>query len=135
MSAVYPAAATAFLRGQLDVLTDVLKLQPVDATYTYSPAHDFLSDIAGGARIGPPVTLTGTTVADGELFCDDMTTAALPAGDTVTALVLYQDTGAEATSPLIAHINRAADYTPIALDTNGGQVELVFPGGQRLLKI
>lgn len=79
----------------------------VDADkYTASSAHQYLSSIASSARVGTPVTMSLIDAANGGV-CDaeDVTFSDLTSTPTVEAVVIYKDTGSEATSPLIAFID------------------------------
>lgn len=117
------------------LVTDTVLAQLVGAGYTPDPAHQFLTDVPAGARIGSPVELTGKTVADGQLFTAATALfVAIAAGDTVTGVVLYRDSGDEATSQLIGHYERRADTVPLAVETDGGVIEVSWPGG-RFLKL
>lgn len=131
-NAVYPKGLDAFLAADIDFLTDTIKVALLDSTYTYSAAHDFLNDITG--TVDSPQALTTPTVVNGEAFADDVVFPAVPAGDTVTALVVYKDTGTSSTSPLIAFIDTKADTTPISIVTNDGNITISWPSG-RVFKI
>jgi hypothetical protein len=131
---VYPITKAAILGADVDLLADTIKVILVDADYTYSAAHDFLNDVAAGARIGSAVTLTNKAVTLGVFTADDPTFTAVAAGDTVTGIIVYQHTGNEATSRLIAYTNRKADTTAISVATSNGNITLSWPSG-RVLKI
>lgn len=126
MSAVYPKAKEAFLGGTIVMATDTIKAQPVDTgAYTYSAAHQFLSDVAAGARIGTAPTLGTKSVTNGVFDAADATVSAIT-GVTVEAIVIYKDTGSAATSPLIAYIDSGSGlpFTP-----NGGDLVLAWDNG------
>lgn len=131
---VYPQAASAFLRGDIHYLTDTIKVWALNSTYVYADSHTYLSSVPGGARLGTAVTLTGKTVVDGEAHADDVIIPAIAAGSTITAVIVYQDTGVEATSRLIDDTTRRADTVPLAEPTTGGAIELTWPSG-RVFKI
>ena len=106
-----------------NVLAGTVRAQLVDlAAYTYSAAHEFLSELPSGARVGAPVTLTGKTVSDEGVFdAADMTVSGLVSAPSIEALVLYVDTGDEATSPLMTIVDTATGL-PIAAGATGGTV-------------
>lgn len=59
---VYPKAQKAFLDADIDLLVDDVRALLIDAgSYTYSDSHEFLSDVAGGARIGTATALASKT--------------------------------------------------------------------------
>ena len=53
MSSFYSSGLKAFLDGDIDLLVDDIRVILVDnADYTFSAAHDFLSDVAGIDYLG-----------------------------------------------------------------------------------
>lgn len=131
---VYPEAVDAFMVGDVDLLSDTIKAQLVDSSYVVASPDDFLAAVPAPARIGTAGTLTGKSVVAGEFFAADVTLGPIAAGDTIAAVVLYQDTGVEATSRLLADITRKADTVPLAVATTGGTITLSWLGG-RVFKI
>jgi hypothetical protein len=69
--------------------------------------------------------LTGKTVTAGVADAVDVTFTAV-SGATVEAIVLYADSGTEATSRLIAYIDTA---TGLPLTPNGGDVTVAWDNG------
>jgi len=123
---IYPKGREGFAGGDVAWDTDTIKLVAVDAGYTYDAAHDFLADVGAGARVATSSAFTGKSITDGVLDADDVTLASLPAGDTITAIVVFQDTGVEATSRLILFFDTKADTTAISVATNGGDVVVTW---------
>lgn len=124
---VYPEAVDAFLVGDVDVVADTIKAMLVDATYAYSDTHEFLASVPAASRVGTAVTLTGKSVAAGVFIAGDITFVAVPAGDTATGVIVYQDSGVEATSRLLVHFDAKADSVPLAVETNGGDINFGWP--------
>lgn len=124
----YPKGREAFARGLVDWETDPLGVVAVDAGYTYSDAHDNLDDVAGGSRLFT-FTPTGADATDGILDLADHTEPLVPLGDTIRGLVIFLDTGVEATSRLLVFIDERSDTTPLSIPTTGGNVEIVWPNG------
>jgi hypothetical protein len=119
---LYPIGKKAFLDGDIDLLSDTIKIALVDTgTTAYSAAHDFYADISG-AVVGTPVTLTGKSTTGGVFDADDATFTGV-SGATVEAVVIYQDTGNAATSRLIAFIDTASG---LALTPNGGDIDVTW---------
>jgi hypothetical protein len=52
MTAVYPVALEALLRGELDLLSDTLKLSIFGAGYTYNPNHRTIDDLHEFGNVG-----------------------------------------------------------------------------------
>ena len=129
MNKLYPKGRQGFLGGDIAADTDAIKVVLLDASYAYDAAHDFLDDIGAGARVATSANLTGKTITDGVFDADDVTLTAVPLGDTVTQVALFQSTGADATSRLIAHFDTKSDDTPISVVTNGGDIQVTWPNG------
>ena len=119
---IYPKAKEAMLAGGLNLLAGTVKAQLVDlASYTYNAAHQFLSDLPAGARVGAAVTLTTKSITNGVFDAADATWSGLSAAPSIEAIAIYVDTGAEATSPLVYLIDTATGL-PITSGATGGTV-------------
>lgn len=118
----YPRGAEKILKGQITIATGV-KAALMANTYTYSAAHEFLSDLTG--RVGTDQALANVVVAGGAVDADDLDFGTIAAGSTCNAIVLYKDTGNASTSPLIAYF----DMTSIV--TNGGGVTVPWDNGPK----
>lgn len=124
-NAVYPKAKKAILDGDVDFLVDTIKIVLVDATYTYSTAHDFLDDIAAGDRVATSAALSSKTTTDGAFDAADVTFTSL-SGNTVTSWVLFKDTGTASTSQLIAYFDTVSGGGALSFTPNGGNFTLSF---------
>ena len=126
---IYTKGKEKFLAGTLSWTTHDIKLLLVTNGYAVNGATDeFLSTIAGGNRI------TGSTSAN---FANKAVTGAVATADPVTltgvagaqaahAIVVYRDTGVEATSPLICYIDTA---TGLPFTTSGANISITFTSG------
>ncbi len=124
---LFDAARKRFLEGQINWLTDTLKVILVD-TGAYTPntaVHEYLSDISGSARIAGPVTLTSKSTTGGAADAADVTFTSV-SGASIEAIVIYKDTGTESTSPLIAYIDTA---TGLPITPNGGDIIVTWDNG------
>jgi hypothetical protein len=123
-SALYTPFKKLLLDGDIDLLTDNIKVVLVDAAdYTFSAAHDFLDDVAAGARVATSGNLASKTTTSGSFDSDNVTFTAVT-GDVSEAVFLYKDTGVAATSPLIAYIDTA---TGLPVTPNGGDITVTVP--------
>ena len=86
-----------------------------------SAAGDFYSDY-DGAVVGTPQTLGSKTIAAGVFDAADATFSAV-AGNSVEAILIYKDTGAAGTSPLIMVDNGA---TGLPVTPNGGDITVTW---------
>jgi hypothetical protein len=126
-NALYDYGRQRFLEGSFNWLTDTVKAILVDAgSYTVNlSTHQYLSDVSSGARVTTPVTLTSKTTTSGAADAADVTFSAV-SGPSIEAIILYKDTGVEATSPLIAYIDTA---TGLPITPNGGDIIVTWDNG------
>lgn len=128
-SAIYRITKQAWLSGAGPDMSSetTIKAYLIDAAdYTFSQAHDFIDDVPAPARVAGPVTLTTTTVDTpnpGTFDCADFTFTAVT-GDQSEALIIYHDSGAEATSRVIAYIDSFTAVIP-----NGGDIAFTVDSG------
>lgn len=124
---LFSNARQMFLEAQINWQTDTIKCLLVDSgNYTaQTETHKFLSDISSSARVTQPVTLTAKSTAGGAADAADCTFTSV-SGNSIEAIVIYKDTGDEATSPLIAWIDTA---TGLPLTPNGGDVIVTWDNG------
>lgn len=121
-NAVYPKAKELMLGAGLNLQSGTVKAQLVDlGSYTYSSAHQYLSDLPSGARVGAAVTLSSTSIAGGIFDAADLSFSGLTGAPSIEALVLYVDTGTEGASPLFLFIDTATGL-PISSGATGGTV-------------
>jgi hypothetical protein len=123
---IYPLGRQGFAGGDIAWDSDTIKLVACDSGYVYNAAHDMLDDVAGAARVATSSAFTTKTIANGVLDADDVTLSAVTAGDTITSVVVYQDSGVESTSRLILFFDTKADTTAISVATNGGDVIITW---------
>ena len=125
-NAIYPKYREALLDGSsnIDLNDGDVRVILVDTNdYTYSSAHDFLDDVASGARVATSSALTNTTVTNGTFDADDVTFSSVT-GDQSEALIIYIHTGSEATSRLVAYIDTGVTGLPVT--PNGGNISLAW---------
>ena len=129
---LFPKGKQKFLTAAINLSTDTIKAILITDGYTYSTAHEFLSDL-GANTVGTAQTLTNKTVNDGVFDADDVKFAALAPGATLKAVVLYKDTGVAGTSALIDYIDAV---TGLPMATNGGDVTIQWEnGGYRIFSL
>lgn len=121
-NALYAKGRESFLKGEISWSADNIKTVLVDtATYTVDLAnHQFLSDIPAGERVATSANLTAKTTTAGTADAADVTFSSV-SGDQSEALVVYQDSGAEGTSRLIAYIDTASG---LPVTPNGGDISV-----------
>jgi len=120
-SALYDYGREGFLAGDIDWDANDIRCILIDDTdYTVNLTTDqHLDDIAAGARVATSGALTSKTVTNGVADAADVTFTAV-SGDQWEAIVIYQHTGTESTSRLIAYIDSTeitgAPHTPSGQD-------------------
>ena len=117
---------------RIDHDADTFKMMFVDhADDTPTTSDDFIDDIASAARvpaIGSCPTLGSLTVCVagvGAADAADPTFTSL-SGDASESLILFKDSGSEATSPICARWDTA---TGLPITPNGGNVSVVIAAG------
>lgn len=124
---LYDFARQRFLEAQINWMTDVIKVLLID-TGAYTPqtsVHQYLADIPISARIAGPVTLVSKSTAGGAADAADCTFTSVT-GSSIESIVIYSDSGTEATSPLIAYIDTA---TGLPITPNGGDIIVTWDNG------
>ena len=125
-NALYDKGRNAFLDGNIDWTSDTIKAILIDTDdYTVNLAtDDFLDDVPGASRVAT-ATLAGKAAVDGVADASDTVFSSVT-GDVSEAIVVYKDTGTEATSALIAYIDSA---TGLPVTPNGGDITVQWDSG------
>ena len=124
-NAIYPLFKQQCLAaGGVDLLNVDVRAVLVDlADYSYSAAHEFLADVAAGAREEITAAgLAGKSIALGVFDATDVTFLAT-SGDPCEAVIFYIHTGNAATARLIAFFDTGVTGLPATL---GGDITLRF---------
>lgn len=124
---LYDKAREGFLGGDLDWDADTFKVVLADAAdYTVDIANDeFLDDIPVGARVATSSALSGKTKVAGVADANDVTLTGVT-GDGSELVIIFKDTGVEATSRLVAKIDNA---TNLPVTPNGGDIMVQWDNG------
>lgn len=126
-NALYTKGREKFLTGAISFSSDNIKILLIDAgSYTPNLSTDeFLSDIAGGARVATSGNLASKTTTGGTADAADVTFTAV-SGNQCSYIGMYKDTGSAATSPLILLIDTA---TNLPVTPNGGDITVQWDNG------
>lgn len=113
----------------IDVIADNIKFALVTSGYTFSLTDEFVTALGANivARTANLGTKTLGTVAAGVFDAADSVFPLL-AGSVGTQLVMFKDTGSDATSVLMIQVD-GVDYPGLPFTPTGADVPLVFPGG------
>lgn len=118
-NALYGKGRQRYQTGGINVLSDTIKVCLVQTSGGYTVAidtHEFWSDVGTSARVATPVTLSSKTADLGAFDAADATFSSV-SGSAIGAIIIFKDTGTEATSPLLAYIDTA---TGLPITPNGG---------------
>ena len=128
-SALYDAGREGFLAGALDWDAHNIKVTLVDnADYTVNLAtHDFYDDVVAtpAAAVAVSGNLASKTTTAGVADAADITFTAVT-GDPSESLVVWRDSGANATSGLICYIDTG---TGLPVTPNGGDINVAWDSG------
>jgi hypothetical protein len=110
-----------------DLDADDIRAILVDsADYTFSAAHDFLDDIAAGARVAVSAALSGKSVTNGTFDTSDFAWSTVT-GDQSEAVVLYNHdgngAGADAARQLMTFYDTGMTGMPVT--PSGGNINFV----------
>jgi hypothetical protein len=124
-NALYSKAKEAFLNGSINMVANTITIALVDTgVYTYSATHQFRNEVSNSAVISS-TSLANKTIANGVFDADDATFSSVT-GANCEALLIFQDTGIQTTSRLIAYIDSA---TGLPILPNGGDITVAFSSG------
>lgn len=126
-NALYDKGREGFLDGSIDWDTDNIKIALLDGA-DYTPnlsTHDNLDDVPAAARVATSGNLASKTVAAGVADAADVTLSSV-SGDVCEYILIYQDTGTESTSRLIALLDTA---TGLPVTPNGGDIVIAWDSG------
>lgn len=123
-NAIYPLWLAGLLQGAANsALTGTVTATLVDlADYTYSAAHQYISDVPAAARVASETIGTKTYTAG--VFDGADTTFTAVTGDPCEALVVWIDTGVEGTSQLVAYFDTGVTGLPVT--PNGGDISTLW---------
>ncbi len=124
-NALYLKAKESFLNGSINMVANTVTIALVDTgVYTFSSSHQFRNEVANSAIISS-TTLTNKTITNGVFDADDATFSSVT-GANCEALLIFQDTGIQTTSRLVAYIDSA---TGLPILPNGGDISVAFSSG------
>lgn len=133
-NALYDRGRQGFLAGEIDWDSNNIKLVCVDEgddTINLTTDED-LADRLAGSRVATSGNFASKTTTAGVADAADVTLTSVT-GDQFESIDIYQDTGVEATSLLIANIDTA---TGLPLTPDGGNVTVTWDSGaNRIFKL
>ena len=126
-NALYDRGRQGFLAGEIDWDANDIRIILIDeADDTIDLALDEdLADRAGAARVATSSALGSKTTTAGVADSADVTLSSVT-GDVSESIDIYQHTGTEATSLLIANIDTA---TGLPVTPNGGNITVQWDAG------
>lgn len=112
--ALYPKGKEALL-GATNLSSDNIKCRLVTSSYTYSSAHQYLSDTTGS--LGDSANLGSKTLTNGVFDAADTTISATSTAS-AAAFIVYADSGSAATSPLLLYYDGIQTITIAATSSS-----------------
>lgn len=117
----------------VDLVNDNIKIIGLSG-YTYDATDKYVSDVLAGpgaTELGRTGNLASKTVTGGTFDSADPQFAAgvIATGEDISDLVLYHDTGSDATSVVIAHIDQDSGAAAFATPGNGSAIDVTAPAG------
>lgn len=138
MSFIYDLALQGFMVGSFDLATANIKLALVQISgsgtpYTANQATDqFLSIIPSGAIAARSANLTSKTVTNGIFGAANTLFSTVTFSEPCGAMVLFIDTGTDATSPVIAYLD-SANYSGLPVTPAGTNITVSFSATGNLI--
>lgn len=119
MSGLYPKGAAHILglSTKVDLIADNIKV--LFYAGSFSSTHEFVGDLTGASIVARSGNLAGKSVTGGVFDANDITITAV-SGSAFTHVILYKDTGSDATSVLVA------EFTVASFAPGGGDVNVIF---------
>jgi len=133
-NALYDLGREGFLGGDIDWDADNIKLVLRDENDDAPnlTTDQYLSDILAAARVATSGNFTSKSKTLGVANASNVTLSSV-SGDESESLDIYQDTGTEGTSRLIANIDTA---TGLPVTPNGGDITVQWDtGANKIFKL
>ena len=132
-NSLYDKGREKFASAQINWLTDDIRVVLVDTgAYTFSQAHEFLSDVPSAARISSIQALSGKALVSGACDANDLTFPAV-SGVSIEAIVIFKQGGSNGASPLLAFFDTA---TGLPITPNTGDIICNWDNGvNRIFKL
>lgn len=125
-NALYGLGKQKLLSGSIDLTTATMKASLISSSYTANLSTDEFYSTPVAFILNSAATLASKTVTLGVFDAADITYTAVTSGSTAKCVVIWKDTGSNATSPLLAYIDTITGF-PLA--TNGGDITIVWDSG------
>ncbi len=129
MNRLYDKAVEAAQKARpMNLLAGTIKAQLVDlGAYTPNFSTDeFLAAVPSGARIGTAATLGSKSITARVFDAADVSITGISGAPSIEAVILFEDTGDAATSPLLAYIDTA---TGLPVAAGATQVDIAWSNG------
>lgn len=122
-NALYPKFKAQLMIAGIDLRAVTIKAALLDqSTYTYNSTHEFMSSVSGIVARSGVLTGKAVNLTTGAFDSDDPTAQAVT-GSNIYRVVLFIDTGSDATSRLIMFQDTGVTTVPFTPD--GSDVRIV----------
>jgi len=126
MRKIYPSTAQKLFEAGFNWASDNFTAVLLSSAYVFDSTDVFRSDIAAGVLAS--VAISGKTNTSGVLDASDLTFTGVTG--TVAALLIFKDTGVQATSPLCVY-----DNSIIGVPTTFANQEVTLAWGPMVLTV
>jgi hypothetical protein len=99
---------------KIDFVVDTIKV--LFYASTFNNAHEFVSDLTGASIVARSPALSGKATTNGTFSANNLTVVAV-SGSAFAHVLMFKDTGTDASSPLIANYD-ITTFTPTGADVS-----------------
>lgn len=133
-NALYDGGREGILDGSINVSSGTIKCLLATSSYTpNTTTHRNVSDVGSGNIVTRSTAFTAKTETAGVFDAADVTFTAVATGPAASYIVIYQDSGTDSTSRLVAIIDTA---TGLPVTPNGGDISVTWDSGSnRIFKL
>lgn len=126
-NAAYNPYKQRLLAAGLNLSSLEIRAMLVTSSYVFSASHEYVSDVSGILTAGRSPALSTKTVTNGVFDADDVTLPSVNSGQTAAALILYYNSGSDATSVLMIYLDTGVTGLPFS--TTGGDITITWDSG------
>ena len=128
MQLIVPTAKSRFAKGEIDWEGDAFIAVAMEATHTYSAAHEFRDDLTG--VLGTAALAGMVVLADGWCDATDVTITGMTPGLVAARFAICKNVGTAATDPIVWYSDTFSNTTAMNRTVDGsGSITFSFHNG------
>jgi len=109
------------------VASNDIRVAALDGSIPWDDSFEFFGDLVASRLGDSSAPLSGTDFTAGAFTADNTEITSTVDGDIIVALVVYADTGVDATSPILVYIDTNADTTDMTIESDGTTGTVSWP--------